>query len=254
MNDQVVLYEKKDGVGMITINRPEILNALNHGVFLRLQEIFSEVKEDEDVGVVILTGAGGAFVAGADVKELSKLEPISGWNNSRSRTSIFGALERLGKPAIAGINGYALGGGLELAMACTVRIASEKAKLGLPELGLGILPGWGGMRRLVRLVGQGKAAEMVLTASVIDAHEAHRIGLVNQVVAHKEVLPTAKKMAESILQNGSIAVRLAMEFFVRDEGASLDSGLALESALAALSLASPEAKEKVRRFLERKGS
>jgi len=253
MNDQVVRYEKEGGLGLITINRPEVRNALNRGVFLKLEEIFSKAKKDADVGVVIVTGADGAFVAGADVKELSKLEPISGWDNSRSRTSILDALERLGKPTIAGINGFALGGGLELAMACTVRIASEKAKLGFPELGLGILPGWGGMRRLIRLVGQGKAAEMVLTASIIDAHEAHRIGLVNQVVAHEEVVTAAKKMAESILQNGSIAVRLAMEFFVRADGASLDSGLALESALAALSLASPEAKEMVKRFLVKKG-
>ena len=252
MSGDVVLYEKEKGVGVITINRPEVRNALNRTVFERLDEILSWVEKDDQVGVVIVTGAGDAFVSGADVNELSRLEPISGWFESRFQTSVCDHLERVGKPYIAAINGVALGGGLELAMACTVRIASEKARLGLPELSLGILPGFGGVRRLMRLVGQGKAAEMVLSASLIEAHEAHRIGLVNQVVARDEVLPTARRMAEGILQNGRTAVGLAMELLIRSEEASVDTGLALESALAALSLASPEAKALVERFLAKK--
>lgn len=252
MANDVVLYEKGKGIGLITLNRPEVRNALNREVFERLEEILSEIEKNDQVGVVVVTGSGDAFVSGADVNELSKLEPISGWFESRFQTSVCDHLERLGKPSIAAINGAALGGGLELAMACTIRIASETAKLGLPELSLGILPGIGGVRRLLRLVGQAKAAEMVLTASLVDAAEAHRLGLVNQVVARDEVLPTAKKMAESILQNGSVAVGLTMELLIRSEEAPLETGLALESALAALGLASPEAKDLVKRFLEKR--
>jgi len=252
MAGDVVLYEKEGGIGVITVNRPEVRNALNREVFARLEGILQEVEKDEGVRVLIVTGAGDAFVAGADVKELSQLQPINGWFESKLHTSICDHLERLGKPSIAAINGAALGGGLELAMACTLRIASEKAKLGLPELGLGILPGFGGVRRLVRLVGYGKAAELVLTGSVIDAREAHRIGLVNQVVRQDEVLPTARKVAEAILQNGTMAVRLTMELLIRTEEAPVDTGLALETALAALCLASPEAKELIERFRKRK--
>jgi enoyl-CoA hydratase len=253
MSDDVLLYKKDKGVGLITLNRPKVRNALNREVFRRLEETLLDVGKDEEVEVLIVTGAQGAFAAGADVNELSELEPISGWKDSRSRTSVFDRLERLGKPSVAAINGFALGGGLELAMACTVRVASERAKLGLPELGLGILPGWGGMQRLTRLVGHGKAAEMVLTAAVIDAHEAYRIGLVNQVVSHAEVVSAAEKMAESIMRHGRTAVGLTMEFLLRAEEAPVEAGLALESALAALCLASKEAKELVKRFLEKKG-
>jgi enoyl-CoA hydratase len=253
MSNEVVVYQREQRIGLITINRPKVRNALNWAVFQELEDVISELGRNEEIEVVVVTGAEGFFAAGADVNELSELDPIRGWKDSRSRTSVFDRLERLGKPSIAAIHGFALGGGLELAMACTIRISSEKAKLGLPELGLGILPGWGGMRRLIRLVGQAKAAEMILTAAVIDAQEALRIGLVNQIVADEEVLPAAKKMAESIIHHGKTPVGLTMEFLVRGEEAPVEVGLALESALAALSLGSPEAKELVSRFLAKKG-
>lgn len=251
MNTDVVLYEKGEGVGRICINRPEVKNALNREVFSCLQEILHRIELDEEVEAVMITGSGNCFVSGADVNELNELEPVSGWFESRQHTSVCDHLERLGKPSIAAINGVAFGGGLELAMACTLRIASKKAKFCLPELSLGILPGFGGARRLVRLVGYGKAAEMILTASPIDADEAYRLGLVNHVVEEGEVLNTALKTAKSILRNGKTAVSLAMEFLIHSEEAPLPTGLSLESALAALSLASEESRNRLSKFVER---
>jgi len=252
MGADVVLLEKESGIGIITINRPEVRNALNRMVFHELKTVLSSVRDDEEIRAVIVTGAGEAFVAGADVGEMAGLDSISGWMASRRHQSVLDDLERLGKPSIAAINGAALGGGLELAMACTIRVASEKAKIGLPELGLGILPGFGGTQRLMRIVGYAKAAEMVLTAAIVTAEEGHRIGLVNHVVPHDEVLAKAKKIAQTIAGLSSIAVRLEMELLLRGRDASIDEGLALESAVACLSLSSKEAKELLGRFLERK--
>jgi enoyl-CoA hydratase len=249
-----IILKKEAQIGFVTVNRPEVYNALNHALLTELGEAISQIRKDSDVGAVILTGAGDkAFVSGADINELSAMNSsLSGFDTSREHQSVLHQLERLGKPSIAAINGFCLGGGLELAMACTLRIASDKAKLGLPELGLGIIPGYGGTQRLTRLVGRGKAAEMILTAKPIDAQEAFRIGLVNQVVPSGEVILRAKEMAESILKNGPTAIRLTMDLMLRGMDMSLDNSLAFESALSALTIGSPEALQRLKAFLEKK--
>ena len=248
-----IIFKKENKIGFITLNRPEVYNALNAALLGELGEVVEEVKKDPEIGVVILTGAGEkAFVSGADIGEIPASNAILAWATSRDHQSILNQLERLGKPSIAAINGYCLGGGLELAMACTLRIASGNAKLGLPELGLGFVPGYGGTQRLTRLVGRGKAFEMILTAKPIDAAEAFRIGLVNQVVPLAELIPKTKEMAESILKNGPTAIRLAMDLLLRGQEMPLDHSLAFESAVTSVSLMSPEAAQRLKAFLEKK--
>jgi enoyl-CoA hydratase len=248
-----IIYEKQNKIGFITLNRPEVYNALNASLLGELGEVVEEAKKDPDIGVVILTGAGEkAFVSGADIGEIPASNAILAWATSRDHQSILNQLERMGKPSIAAINGYCLGGGLELAMACTLRIASENAKLGLPELGLGFVPGFGGTQRLTRLVGRGKAFEMILTAKPIDAAEAFRIGLVNHVVPLAELIPKAKEMAESILKSGPTAMRLAMDLVLRGQEMSLDHSMAFESAMTSVSLMSSEAAQRLKAFLEKK--
>ena len=248
-----IIFKKENKIGFITLNRPEVYNALNASLLGELGEAVEEVKKDSDIGVVILTGAGEkAFVSGADISEIPASSAILAWETSRDHQSVLNQLERMGKPSIAAINGYCLGGGLELAMACTLRIASEHAKLGLPELGLGLIPGYGGTQRLTRLVGRGKAFEMILTAKPIDAAEAFRIGLVNQVVPLAELILKAKEMAESILKSGPTAIRLAMDLLLRGQEMSLDNSMAFESAMTSVSLMSPEAAQRLKAFLEKK--
>lgn len=249
-----IIFTKENRIAFVTVNRPEVYNALNHALLTELGEVIEGIEKDPELGAVILTGAGDkAFVSGADINELEAMKTsLSGFNSSRKHQTILNQLEHLGKPSIAAINGYCLGGGLELAMACTLRIASEKARLGLPELGLGIIPGYGGTQRLTRLVGRGKAVEMILTAKPIDAQEAFRVGLVNQVVPAAELIPRAQEMAESILKNGSLAIRLTMDLILRGMDMSLDNSLAFESALSALTIGSPEALQRLKAFLEKK--
>jgi enoyl-CoA hydratase len=248
-----IMFKKEAQIGFITLNRPEVYNALNHAVWVELEEVIREIKKDSEIRVLILTGAGEkAFVSGADINDLSAMNIISGWENARYYQSILDQLDWLRKPSIAAINGYCFGGGLELAMACTLRIASEKARLGLPELGFGIVPGVGGTQRLMRLVGRGKAAEMILTAKAIDAQEAFRIGLVNEVAPTGELMPKAREMAESILKNTSTAVRLAMDLISRGPDMSLDNSLAFEAGLSAISFVAPETAERLKAFLEKK--
>jgi enoyl-CoA hydratase len=200
----------------------------------------------------VVTGAGTAFVAGADINELLAFDTQQGWAASRFQQSVFNKLERLGKPSIAAINGPALGGGLELALSCTLRVASEKAKLGLPEMGLGIIPAFGGTQRLVRSVGFPKAAELLLFRSIISAEEANKIGLVNQVVEQDQVLNRAKEMAANLCALSPVAVRLELELLLQTEHKGFDAGLALESALAALAVSSEEAKQLLQGFLSKK--
>jgi enoyl-CoA hydratase len=254
MRSNLVLSKKEKGIGLITINRPEVYNALNHELLIELSNVLREIKSDSEIEVIIITGAGEkAFVSGADINELSAMNSsISGFNTSREHQFVFNQIEHLGKPSIAAINGYCLGGGLELALACTLRIASERAVLGFPELSLGIVPAYGGTQRLPRLVGKGKTAEMILTAKPIDAQEAFRIGLVNQVVSAQELIPKTKEMAEAILKNGSTAIRLAMDLILRGTDMSLDNSLVFESVLASLSIKSSEANQKLKAFLEKK--
>ncbi|MGD0231520.1 MAG: enoyl-CoA hydratase-related protein [Syntrophorhabdales bacterium] len=252
MENGVVIFEKEEHIGWITINRPEVKNALNTPVFSALNDVLDLAGSDRDVRVIIVTGKGATFVAGADVDELRSFDSLNGWSASRFSQSVLNKLERIGKPSLAAINGPALGGGLELALACTYRVASAEAKVGFPELSLGIIPGFGGTQRLVRCVGHAKAAELLLTSSIITGEEALRIGLVNSVVARDHVREAARSVARSISRVSPDAVRLTMSLLLHGQTEGFDTGLALESALAALTLSSSEAKRLLHDFGEKK--
>src|SRR6202521_1578362 len=227
-----MLYEKRDRIGFITFNRPKVLNALNRKTMEELNQILIAAREDDDVRVLILTGAGDkAFVAGADIGELALQTPVSGKETASFGQSVLHRLETLGKPSIAAINGFALGGGCELALACTIRLASRGAKLGQPEVKLGIMTGYGGSQRLSRLCGKGVAHELCLTAEMISAEEAQRIGLVNHIYEPAELLPAATALARKIAANGRFAVGLAMEAIARGADMPQEEGMAFEAAL-----------------------
>ena len=248
-----VLAETRDGIGRITINRPEKLNALDRQTMQEIDGAVAAAGEDPSVGVLIVTGAGErAFVAGADIGELSSQTPVEGTAYARAGQAVLNRLERLGKPSIAAINGYALGGGLELAMACTLRLAAESAKLGQPEVALGIIPGYGGTQRLARLVGAGRALELILTGDPIDAREAHRIGLVNRVVPAAELLPSAESLARTILTRGPVALRYALQAVREGLQMPLDEGLSMEAALFGLCCATEDMREGTRAFVEKR--
>lgn len=234
-----VLFAKEDHIGIITINRPEARNALNMDVFHALDEVLDGV---DDLRVLIITGQGNAFVAGADINELLSLDSRTGWSASRYQQSVFTKLERLRKPSIAALNGFALGGGLELALACTFRLASSTAKLGFPELGLGIIPAFGGTLRLARTVGYAKASELILFRTIIDATKACGLGLVNEVVEPERLMEKARQWAADLASLSPAAVALELELLDNAASRGLDEGLALESALASVAVASPEAK------------
>lgn len=251
MENDLVLYERQGPIGLITINRPEVRNSLNMSIFQALSGILDAALMDEETRVLVITGAGNAFVAGADINELLEYNTQAGWSASRYQQSVFDKLERLGKPTIAAINGFALGGGLELALSCTLRIASAGAKLGFPELGLGIIPAFGGTQRLVRIVGHATAVEMILFRSVLDAESAHAMGLVNLVVDQDQIMMKAKEWAGNLALLSPVAVRLELELLNQTEKNGFDEGLALESALAALAVASPEAKDLLGRFVKK---
>jgi enoyl-CoA hydratase len=249
----LVLSELSDRILTLTVNRPDKMNALNSDVMAALASAFAEAKSSDAVGVVILTGSGEkAFVAGADIGELSKLTPISGRDHARKGQAVLDAIEALGKPVIAAIGGFALGGGCELAMACTMRIASTKARFGQPEVNLGIIPGYGGTQRLARLVGEGRAMELCLTGDMIGADEAHRIGLVNRVVEPEQLIPAARELAAKILAKGPIAVRMCLEAIHRGMSMPLAEGLALETDLFGLVASSEDMKEGMTAFLEKR--
>src|SRR5499427_4707876 len=207
-----ILYEKKEAIGYITFNRPKVLNALNRKTIEELHQALLDARDDSTVRVLILTGAGEkAFVAGADIKELAVQTPVNGKEFSLYGQSVFHLLETMGKPSICAINGFALGGGCELALSCTIRIASKTAKLGQPEVKLGILPGYGGSQRLARLCGKGLGHELCLTGEMITAEEALRIGLVNHVHEPAELLPAAEALAKKIIANAPLAVKYTVE-------------------------------------------
>ena len=250
-----ILYEKRDGIAFITLNRPKVMNALNTGTFLELREAFVDAREDAGVRVLILTGAGEkAFVAGADISGLVKQNAAGGKELALLGQSVMHLLETMGKPSIAAINGFALGGGCELAMACTIRLASKAAKLGQPEAKLGLLPGYGGTQRLSRLVGKGMAHELCLTADIISAEEALRIGLVNHVYETAELLPAAEAMAKKIIANAPLAVKYAMEAIERGAEMPLEEGLFLEATLFGLACATEDMKEGTTAFLEKRAA
>jgi enoyl-CoA hydratase len=250
---QNLQFEVHDGVATLTVNRPDKLNALNEQTIRELGTAMADVRARDDVGGVILTGSGQkAFVAGADIAELARMGPIDGVEVSRLGQRVFREIELSRKPVLAAVNGFALGGGCELALACHLRIASDNAKFGLPEVKLGIIPGYGGTLRLPRIVGKGRALELMLSAEMIDAQEAYRIGLANRVVPQAELMGTARAMMGTILRNGPVALGLAIECTTRGMEMSVDDGLALESNLFGLLAATDDMREGMTAFLEKR--
>ena len=248
-----ILYQVADGVATITINRADLLNALSAATVRELGEAFAAAEADAGVRVLILTGAGEkSFVSGADIAELSNLDPVAGRRTAEFGQSVFRRLETMGKPSIAAINGYALGGGCELAMACTIRIAAETAKIGLPEVTLGVIPGYAGTQRLPRIVGRGTAMDLILTGRAIDAQEALRIGLVSQVVPLADLMETARKTALRILRNGPLAVRAAMQSVDHGLDVSFEHGCRMEANLFGLLCATGDMREGLKAFLEKR--
>jgi len=248
-----ILYEKKNGVAYITFNRPKVLNALNRKTIEELHNALLDARHDESVRALILTGAGEkAFVAGADINELAVQTPVNGKEFSMYGQSVFHLLETMGKPSICVINGFALGGGCELALACTIRIASKTAKLGQPEVKLGILPGYGGTQRLARLCGKGVAHELCLTGEMISAEEALRIGVVNHIYEPTELIPAAEALAKKIIANGPLAVKFAMEAIERGVEMPLEEGLFLEATLFGVACATDDMREGTKAFLEKR--
>jgi enoyl-CoA hydratase len=248
-----IRVEIADRIALLTVDRQEKLNALNSEVLSELESALDSVRTDPAVGAVVITGAGPkAFIAGADIGELAKLSPLPARAHALRGQAVLSKIENLGKPVIAAINGFALGGGCELALACTLRIASENAKLGQPEVRLGILPGFGGSQRLPRLVGKGKALELLLTGEPISAEEAHRIGLVNKVVPAGEAPSAAREIAKKILANGPLAVARTIEACNRGLDMSLEDGLFLEATLFGLCASSSDMKEGMAAFLEKR--
>jgi enoyl-CoA hydratase/carnithine racemase len=255
MTYENILLDKKNAIAYVTLNRPKVLNALNMATMEELRSTFHDIKNDADIRVVILTGAGEkAFVAGADISELAKQDAVSGKAYAQRGQSVLNLIENLGKPVIACINGFALGGGCELALACTLRLASDNAKLGQPEVKLGLLPGYGGTQRLPRLVGKGPAVQMVLAGEMITAQEAHRIGLVNEVTAAAELIPRAEAIAAKIIANAPLAVQYAMEAVNKGMEMTLAEGLFLEAALFGLCCSTEDKKEGTAAFLEKRAA
>jgi len=250
-----LLYGKKDRVGRITFNRPKLLNALNRKTMEELDAALGEAREDSGVGALILTGAGEkAFIAGADINELAQQTPVSGREMALFGQGVLRRLETLGKPSIAAINGFALGGGCELALACSIRLASRTAKLGQPEVKLGIVPGYGGSQRLARLCGKGVAHELCLTGEMITAEEAQRIGLVNHVYEPAELMPAAEAMAGKIAANAPKAVGWALEAIERGSEMPLAEGLLFEATLFGLCCTTADMKEGTRAFIEKRAA
>jgi enoyl-CoA hydratase len=255
MGYENLLVEKRDGIAFITFNRPKVLNALNRKTVEELRDALVDARDDAAVRVLILTGAGEkAFVAGADIGELAQQTPVSGKEFSLFGQSVFHLLETIGKPSICAINGFCLGGGCELALSCTIRIACKNAKLGQPEVKLGIIPGYGGSQRLARLCGKGVAHELCLTGEMITAEEAQRIGLVNRVHEPAELLAAAEAMAKKIIANAPVAVKFTMEAIERGTEMPLEEGLFLEASLFGLSCATEDMREGTKAFLEKRAA
>lgn len=253
MNFENILVEKKNSIAYVTVNRPKVLNALNMATMDELRTAFHDIKNDGGVRVVILTGSGEkAFIAGADINELAAHEAVSGKEYTHRGQSVLNLIENLGIPVIACINGFALGGGCEIAMACTMRLASENAKLGQPEVKLGIIPGYGGTQRLPRLVGKSRAMQLVLTGEMINAQEAHRIGLVNEVTAPAELIPRAEAIAQKIIANAPLAVQYSLEAINKGLEMTLPEALYLEAVLFSVACSSEDKKEGTTAFLEKR--
>jgi enoyl-CoA hydratase len=250
---EALRYEKRNQIAFITIARPKVLNALNGQCVQELCRAVQSVHDDVDVRVAILTGEGEkAFVAGADIAELDALGVVEAEALAKHTQAIFSLIENCGKPIIAAVNGFALGGGCELAMACTFRIASENARFGQPEIKLGLTPGFGGTQRLPRLVGKGRALQMLLTGEMIGADEAFRIGLVNAVLPAAELLPHAEALANKIIANAPLAARCCLDAVNHGLNMTLEAGLAYEAALFGLCFSTADKNEGTRAFLEKR--
>ena len=248
-----VKTENRDGLLIVTIDRPKVLNALNAQTVEEIYEAFEKARDDDSVKAVIVTGGGEkAFVAGADINELAQKTPITGKTTSERGQAVLSFIERFPKPVIAAINGFALGGGCELALACHIRIASDKAQIGLPEVTLGIIPGYGGTQRMARLLGKGKALELICTGDRIPAAEAEKIGLVNKVVPAEQLMAVAEEMARKIMSRGPLAIRAAIEAVMHGSEMPFEEGQFLEATLFGLLCASEDTKEGMKAFLEKR--
>ncbi len=253
MTYENLIVETKDGIAVVTVNRPDKLNALNHRTVDEIDAAFRALGSDPQVGGVILTGAGEkAFVAGADIAELATQSPVEGKDLSVRGQAVLDRIEGLGKPVLAAVNGFALGGGCELAMACHLRVASENAKLGTPEVKLGIMCGYAGTQRLARLVGKGRALEILLTGDMIDAQEAYRIGLVNRVVPKDKLLAETEALLRKMLANGPLSLRFTLEAVNMGLEASFAEAQLHEATLFGLICATDDMKEGTRAFLEKR--
>lgn len=247
-----VVLEKEDKVAVVTINRPNALNALNSETLKEIDFVFDDLAADDNILVVIVTGAGKAFIAGADITEMKDLNAIEGRKFGMLGNKVFRKIEILDKPVIAAVNGFALGGGCELSMACDIRIASTKAKFGQPETGLGITPGFGGTQRLARIVGIGMAKQLIYTAEMIKADEALRIGLVNKVVEPEALMTEAKALANKIASNAPIAVRLSKSAINRGLQCDIDTGTTYESEVFGECFSTEDQKEGMTAFVEKR--
>ncbi len=248
-----LLYEKKGAVAYVMLNRPKVLNALNRQTWNELRTVFEDARDDPEIRGVILTGAGDkAFIAGADIGELAHVTAVEAERSSSYGQAVLDLIENLGKPVIAAVNGYALGGGCETAMACTIRVAAQHAKFGQPEVTLGLIPGGGGTQRLPRLVGKGRALQLILSGGMIDAQEAHRIGLVNEVVPAGDLLTRAEAILKQIFANAPVAVKFSLEAVNRGLETNLAEGLSLEASLFGLCAGTDDKAEGTSAFLAKR--
>ena len=248
-----VLYEKKGAIAYVTLNRPKVLNALNRRTWEDLQTAFEDARKDSAIRGVILTGAGDkAFIAGADIGELSQVTAVEAEESSTFGQGVLNLIENLGKPVVAAINGFALGGGCETAMACTIRLATESARFGQPEVKLGVPPGGGGTQRLPRLVGKGRALQLILSGEMISAQEAYRIGLVNEVVPAADLIPRAEAILKQIFANAPLAVKYSLEAVNKGLETSQAEGLTLEASYFGLCAGTEDKKEGTEAFLQKR--
>src|SRR5713101_7827946 len=250
-----LLYEKKGPIAYVTLNRPKVLNALNQATWDDLRTAFEDARDDAAVRGVILTGAGDkAFIAGADISELAHVTAVEAEESSTFGQAVLNLIENLGKPVIAAVNGFALGGGCETAMACTIRVASENVKFGQPEVKLGVIPGGGGTQRLPRLVGKGRALQLILSGETISAQEAYRIGLVNEVVPAAELITRAEAILKQVFANAPLAVKYSLEAVNKGLQTSQDEGLSLEASLFGLCAGTEDKKEGTQAFLQKRAA
>lgn len=247
-----IIVDKKDGIGYVTMNRPKALNALNTEVLTELDDVFRAIDKDDEVRVAIVTGEGRSFIAGADIAQMSELNGTEGRDMTIQGQKVMELIESINKPVIAAVNGFALGGGNELAMACDIRIASEKAKFGQPEVNLGIIPGYGGTQRLPRLVGKGMAKKLIYSAEMIDAQEAYRIGLVDEVVPAEELMEAAEKLAKTIMSKAPIAIKMAKVAINNGINTDLTIGVQFEAESYTSTFVSEDRVEGMKAFVEKR--